>query len=88
MIDMQNKTPRNMEVLFPCYGGFCSLFISYSFTNSARIAFTTAMTITPTSAKMAAHMLAIPAPKQQAAEFDAEAKINVLIYDADTFSGN
>ena len=39
------------------------LYISYFFTNSARIAFTTAMTITPTSAKIAIHILAMPVPQ-------------------------
>lgn len=65
MIDMQNKTPVTWKFFSHVTEGFVFplailFYISYFFTNSARIAFTTAMTITPTSAKIAIHILAMP----------------------------
>lgn len=49
------------QLLLSYFNCLTSLLIYYSFfTNNARTAFSTASTITPTSAKIASHILAIP----------------------------
>ena len=67
----------------PCFLQTQSLYFS------ARMALSTAMTITPTSAKMAAHMLAMPSGhERQAAELDDQGKDDVLLDDADALAGD
>ena len=52
---------------------------------AARMAFSTAMTMTPTSAKMAAHILAMPHGTQyQTQALDTQRKHDVLVHDRST----
>ena len=70
--------------------GYRFQHFAYRFlTISARMALSTASTITPTSAKIAAHILAMPsAPRIRHSTLMPMAKIDVFIDDADALPGN
>ena len=58
-------------------------------TRSARTALSTASTMTPTSAKIAAHMLATPtATRARQEELDDKREDDVLVYDAEALAGD
>ena len=72
---VQNGCGRLLFFCVFCASDHASLFFSRSLVYSARVAFSTAMTMTPTSAKMAVHMLAMPsAPRMRQMPLTPSAK--------------
>ena len=63
-------------------------FLVRSLVYRARVALSTAMTITPTSAKMAAHIPAMPVHPAAGTALDAQRKHDVLVHDAQGAAGD